>query len=65
MARPTYRKPDWPAGHKTKQCPRCNGSGISRAAADGHANQRTAGTAPIESLKCGYCYGRGRVLETP
>ena len=59
------RLPPWPAGHKTKQCPRCNGSGMSRTAADGHANlNKRPGPAVIEHLKCGYCLGRGRILET-
>ena len=56
-------KPTWPNGHATKQCPRCNGTGMSRSAADTYAQAKTAGTTPIEHLKCGYCFGRGRIID--
>jgi len=58
-------KTPWPHGLPTVTCPVCEGSGMSRRAAETASTSRAIETK-LEHLRCGTCSGRGRqVIDDP
>ncbi len=62
------KKQDWPPlGATLTNCEHCGGSGMSRRAKNEHEQSRAAtSSGKLNSLRCGYCNGRGkRILGEP